>query len=312
MSTKSYFKAMKPLWGIDLGGTKIEGAILAGPSSPAVLSRLRISTESGKGYGHIVRQVGRVVKMLKEDSGLLPERLGVGGPGILDPDTQTMKNCNTTSLNGQPLKKDLEDALGIPVALANDANCFAIAEARFGVVKEEYPEARTILGLIMGTGVGSGIVIDGRLLEGRHGIAGEWGHNFLDASGGSCYCGRAGCVETILSGPALQQYYAGLSGRARPLPEIIARHEKAVDPAATATVERLLHFFGKGIAAVINILDPDVIILGGGLGNIRQLYTGGVEAVKPFVFNNSLHTKFLKPKLGDSAGVFGAALLAGG
>lgn len=312
MSTKSYFKAMKPLWGIDLGGTKIEGAILAGPSSPAVLSRLRISTESGKGYGHIVRQVGRVVKMLKEDSGLLPERLGVGGPGILDPDTQTMKNCNTTSLNGQPLKKDLEDALGIPVALANDANCFAIAEARFGVVKEEYPEARTILGLIMGTGVGSGIVIDGRLLEGRHGIAGEWGHNFLDASGGPCYCGRAGCVETILSGPALQQYYAGLSGRARPLPEIIARHEKAVDPAATATVERLLHFFGKGIAAVINILDPDVIILGGGLGNIRQLYTGGVEAAKPFVFNNSLHTKFLKPKLGDSAGVFGAALLAGG
>ncbi len=312
MSTKSYFKAMKPLWGIDLGGTKIEGAILAGPSSPAVLSRLRISTESGKGYGHIVRQVGRVVKMLKEDSGLLPERLGVGGPGILDPDTQTMKNCNTTSLNGQPLKKDLEDALGIPVALANDANCFAMAEARFGVAKEEYPEARTILGLIMGTGVGSGIVIDGRLLEGRHGIAGEWGHNFLDASGGPCYCGRAGCVETILSGPALQQYYTGLSGRPRPLPEIIARHEKAVDPAATATVERLLHFFGKGIAAVINILDPDVIILGGGLGNINMLYTMGVEAAKPFVFNNSLHTKFLKPKLGDSAGVFGAALLAGG
>ena len=302
---------MHLLWGIDLGGTKIEGVVLENTPALNVLARLRIPTEAENGYRHIVQQVARVVGLLRAEVGRHPEKLGVGGPGALDPDTQTMKNCNTTALNGQPLHRDLEEALGVPVVLANDANCFAVAETRLGAVREQAPGARTVFGVIMGTGVGGGIVIGGKLLEGRHGIAGEWGHNFLDASGGPCYCGRGGCVETVISGTALELYYARLAGRHRPLPEIVARHEQAADPAATATVERLLYFFGKGMAGVINILDPDVAVLGGGLGNIDLLYTEGVEAVKPFVFNNSLHTKFLKPKLGDSAGVFGAALLAG-
>ena len=302
---------MKPLWGIDLGGTKTEGVILESSAPLNVLLRLRIPTESEKGYGHIVKQVARLVGRMAEESGMAPEQLGVGGPGMLDPDTQTMKNCNTTALNGQPLRQDLEAALGIPVILANDANCFAVSETRLGVVRKLAPEARTVFGVIMGTGVGGGLVIDGKVWEGRHGIAGEWGHNFLDESGGPCYCGKVGCVETVLSGPALEKYYAGLSGQQFRMPQIVERHQSGIDPAASATVERLLHFFGKGIAGVINLLDPDVIVLGGGLGNIELLYSEGGAAARPFVFNNSLKTKFLKPALGDSAGVFGAALLVG-
>ena len=300
---------MEPLWGIDLGGTKIEGVTLKNPSSLDVISRLRIPTEAEKGYAHIVAQAARLVNLLREASGLQPDKLGVGSPGVLDPDTQTMKNCNTTVLNGQPLLKDLEAALGIPVTLANDANCFVVAEAQLGIVKEQAPEAKTIFGVIMGTGVGGGAVINGKLLEGRHRIAGEWGHNFLDESGGPCYCGRVGCVETVISGPALEKYYAQLAGQERKLPQVVERYRAGNDEAALATMARLTHFFGKGIAGVINILDPDVVVLGGGLGNINLLYTEGVTAAKQFVFNNSLQTKFLKPRLGDSAGVFGAALL---
>ncbi|MCB0583705.1 MAG: ROK family protein, partial [Phaeodactylibacter sp.] len=162
---------------------------------------------------------------------------------------------------------------------------------------------------IMGTGVGGGIVFDGKLLEGRHGIAGEWGHNFLDESGGPCYCGRSGCVETVLSGPALERYYFQLSGNNYRLPEIVERYRSGSDDAAAATMERLIHFFGKAMAAVINVLDPDVVVVGGGLGNIELLYSKGVASVRKYVFNNGLKTKFLKPMLGDSAGVFGAALL---
>ncbi|MCB9052510.1 MAG: ROK family protein [Lewinellaceae bacterium] len=302
---------MQPLWGIDLGGTKIEGVILDNPESAEVIARLRIPTEAEKGYGHIVSRVHHLVGLLRKASGLGPEKIGVGGPGIPDPDTQLMKNCNTTVLNGQPLHKNLEETLGVPVTLANDANCFAVSETRLGVVRKLAPEARTVFGVIMGTGVGGGLVIDGKVWEGRHGIAGEWGHNFLDESGGPCYCGKVGCVETVLSGPALEKYYAGLSGQQFRMPQIVERHQSGIDPAASATVERLLHFFGKGIAGVINLLDPDVIVLGGGLGNIELLYSEGGAAARPFVFNNSLKTKFLKPALGDSAGVFGAALLVG-
>lgn len=300
---------MQPLWGIDLGGTKVEGVILKGPSSADVITRLRIPTEAEKGYAHIVAQVERVVSSLRRASGMEPGRIGVGGPGIPGPDTLLMKNCNTTALNGRPLLKDLEDALGVPVTLANDANCFVVAETRLGVVREQAPEARTVFGVIMGTGVGGGITAGGKLLEGRHGIAGEWGHNFLDESGGVCYCGRVGCVETVISGPALERYYAHRSGEELRLSQIVERHQSGNDKVANATVERLIHFFGKGIAGVINILDPDVVVLGGGLGNIGLLYSEGVAAARQFVFNDSLRTKFLRPKLGDSAGVFGAALL---
>ncbi len=300
---------MKPVWGVDMGGTKIEGAILKDSQNPEVLYRLRVPTESEQGYEHILDQIELCITRLKENSGMQPDTIGFGTPGVLDPKLQTMKNCNTVVLNGKPLKKDIEKRLHMPIKLANDANCFAIAETKLGVVKDHFKEPEVVFGVIMGTGVGGGIVAHGQLITGLQGIGGEWGHTYLDDSGGDCYCGNVGCVEKILSGTAFQKYYESKSGTFRKGHEIVARHKAGTDPIATETVERLLHFFGKGIANVINVLDPVAIVLGGGMGNIDLLYTEGVERVKKFVFNNRLDTTFLRPKLGDSAGVFGAALL---
>ena len=300
---------MKPVWGVDMGGTKIEGAILKDAQNPEVLYRLRVPTESEQGYEHILDQINLCITRLKENSGMQPETIGFGTPGVLDPRLQTMKNCNTVVLNGKPLKKDIEERLQMPIKLANDANCFAIAETKLGVVKDHFANPEVVFGVIMGTGVGGGIVAHGQLITGLQGIGGEWGHTYLDDSGGDCYCGNVGCVEKILSGTAFQKYYESRSGTFVKGHEIVARHKAGTDPIATETVERLLHFFGKGIANVINVLDPVAIVLGGGMGNIDLLYTEGVEMVKKFVFNNRLDTTFLKPKLGDSAGVFGAALL---
>ncbi|TXB61866.1 ROK family protein [Phaeodactylibacter luteus] len=295
------------LWGIDLGGTKIEGAIIESISPLKVRSRLRVPTEKEKGYEHIIGQIEKVIRLLIDDCGERPDAIGIGTPGTTDPDSGLIKNANAVVLNGKPLHKDLEARLGIPVAMANDANCFAIAEARLGKVPREAPNAQVVFGVIMGTGVGGGVVINGQVRNGRQGIAGEWGHNFLDDSGGPCYCGLSGCVETVISGPALERFYEKEAGQKRSLKEIMARLEN--DKAARATLDRLLHFFGKGIASVINVLDPDAIVLGGGLGNIPQLYTEGVEAARHFTFNHRLDTRFLAPELGDSAGVFGAAML---
>jgi predicted NBD/HSP70 family sugar kinase len=300
---------MKPVWGIDLGGTKIEGAILESPESATVISRMRIPTEQQKGYRHIINQIVELVDKMRKDSGLSPEKIGIGTPGTFDPNTGLHKNSNTTCLNGMPFRKDLQEALGLPLNMANDANCFAMAEARLGTVREEMPEAGVVFGVIMGTGVGGGVVINGQVLNGRQGIAGEWGHNYLDDSGGPCYCGKTGCVETIISGPALERYYRKISGEQRRLREIVERHRANNDPHATQTVERLIYFFGKGLSSVVNLLDPDAVVLGGGLGNIDLLYDRGVESVRNFVFNTRLDTVFLAPRLGDSAGVFGAALL---
>lgn len=295
------------IWGIDLGGTKIEGAVL--DAEKRVLARLRLPTESHLGYEHIIGQIERLIMMLKAETGASPRRLGMGTPGTTDPDTQLLKNSNTLVLNGKPFRRDISEALGIPVVTANDANCFSVAEARMGVVPEVAPGARVVFGVIMGTGVGGGIVIDGKVLEGRQGIAGEWGHSFLDDSGGPCYCGNTGCVETIISGPALERHYKSLAGQTLKLPEILERHNRQTDPAASETFRRLIHFFGKGLANIINILDPDVVVVGGGVGNTPQLYTAGVEAIRHFVFNTRLDTLVVAPRLGDSAGVFGAALL---
>ncbi|MCB0658295.1 MAG: ROK family protein [Saprospiraceae bacterium] len=300
---------MEPLWGIDLGGTKIEGVIIASRKNPTELTRLRVPTEQEGGYDHIIEQIGKLIEQMKKESGLNPPYIGMGTPGVLEPSTQTMKNCNTTSLLGKPLKKDLEDRLGITFRMANDANCFAVAETNLGVVKDVLPDADVVFGIIMGTGVGGGLVVDGKAIYGKQGIAGEWGHNFLDESGGPCYCGKVGCVETILSGPGLERFYASRAGEKRKLKDIINRAREASDPHAVATMERLIYFFGKGVAYLINIIDPDAIILGGGLGNIDELYTRGVKEVEKHVFNARLETLFLRPKLGDSAGVFGAALL---
>jgi predicted NBD/HSP70 family sugar kinase len=297
------------LWGIDLGGTKIEGVILESREHPRPLHRLRVPTEAHLGYTHILSQLQRLTALLEEESGLKPKRLGIGHPGTLDPRTGQVKNANTTALNGRPFNKDLEALLGIPVRLANDANCFAAAEALAGAVPNVLPDAEVVFGIIMGTGVGGGWVIHGKVINGRQGIGGEWGHNFLDESGGPCYCGRTGCVETVISGPALQKFYALQTGQNLPLHDIVLRAQAATDPAAVATMDRLIHFFGKAVAVVINIMDPDAIVIGGGVGNIDRLYTDGVAEARKYLFNTRIDTVFLKPVLGDSAGVFGAALL---
>ncbi|MCC7261274.1 MAG: ROK family protein [Candidatus Latescibacteria bacterium] len=291
-------------WGIDLGGTKIEGVVLEeGQTEPRC--RIRIPTEAAQGYQHILGQIQRLVQQLVAQTRLQPQAIGVGTPGVLDPQTQTLKNSNTLCLNGQPLKADLEQALGVPLELANDANCFALAEARLGAGKG----AETVFGIIMGTGVGGGVVVRERVLYGCQGIAGEWGHNVLDAGGPECYCGKRGCVERFLAGPALQEYYTSLAGESLPLAEIVRHYEQGTDAHARATVERMIAYFGKAIAYLINILDPHVIVIGGGVSNVELLYREGVQEARPYVFNNRLETRVVKNLLGDSAGVFGAAML---
>ncbi|MDP5172770.1 MAG: ROK family protein [Bacteroidia bacterium] len=300
---------MKPIWGIDLGGTKIEAVVVDADNRYQTIARLRVPTEQEKGYEHIVSQIAKLIGMLKDETGLTPTKIGIGTPGALDPQLNTLKNSNTTCLIGKPLKDDVEKALGLSILMANDANCFALAEARLGIVPDQVPNAEVVFGVIMGTGVGGGIVVHGKVLNGLQGIAGEWGHNFLDESGGLCYCGKTGCVETILSGPNLQRYYTSISGEERKLKEIVERAQAGTDPHAAATLDRLVEFFGKGLASIINLLDPDAIVLGGGVSNIGVLYDRGVAEVEKYVFNHKMYTPILRPKLGDSAGVFGAAML---
>lgn len=299
---------MEPLWGIDLGGTKVEGVIMADPTKAEPLLRIRLDTESQLGYDHVVGRIKELVEKMMQQSGLSPACIGIGTPGELDPILKVMKNCNSVVLNGRPLKADLEKALGIPFEMANDANCFALAETHWGAVAQQFPDARVVFGVIAGTGVGGGIVLDGRVWNGKHGIGGEWGHNFLDESGGPCYCGKTGCVETVIAGPALEKYYAGITGRSARLKEIVQLASQG-EVEAKATMDRLYHFFGKAISVITNILDPNVIVVGGGVGNIPGLYQQGMESLKEFIFNNTLDVPVVAPLLGDSAGVFGAAAL---
>ncbi len=300
---------MKPIWGIDLGGTKIEGIVVDADQSYAPMARLRVPTEQQHGYGHIVTQIGKLVDLLRQETGHSPEKIGIGTPGALDPQANTLKNSNTTCLNGQPLKADLEELLGLDILIANDANCFALAETKLGIVPDAVPNAEVVFGVILGTGVGGGVVVHGKVLQGLQGIAGEWGHNFLDESGGNCYCGRKGCVEKVLAGPNLQRFYTSLSGEERKLQDIVERAHAGTDAHAQATIDRLVAFLGKGLGVIINVLDPDAIVIGGGVGNISDIYDRGASEISRYVFNHTMHTPILRPKLGDSAGVFGAAML---
>ncbi|HEY3386452.1 MAG TPA: ROK family protein [Saprospiraceae bacterium] len=294
------------IWGIDLGGTKIEGVVMSDRHPDTVIARHRIETEGWGGYEHVLHRIKSLIDHLSKETGNYPDAIGFGTPGTLDPQTGLLKNSNTLCLNHYPLNKDLEKLLGVKVAMANDANCFALAEFHLGVVARDFPDAKVVFGVIMGTGVGGGVVVDGKIIGGRHGIGGEWGHMFLDDSGEDCYCGRHGCVETIISGTALQRYYHKLTGQEKKLKEILA---DTIDHAAKEVRERLIYFFGRALGQIINILDPDVIVLGGGLGNIDFLYTEGRDAVSRNIFNPELTTPIVQPILGDSAGVFGAALL---
>lgn len=297
------------LWGIDLGGTKIECVVLDAETNE-ILIRKRIPTEASEGYQHILNQIKKLIDLIIEEISEQPNAIGFSTPGTLDPSSQKMKNCNTVCMNGQPMKKDLEDLLQVKIAMANDANCFALAEATMGVVPELYPDAKVVFGVIMGTGVGGGVVVNGQVINGKHGIGGEWGHNVLDENGLDCYCGKKGCNETIFAGPALERYYYEISGSKKSMKEIVENYRNNSDEFATQTLKRLFTSFGKAISYIINVLDPDVVVLGGGVSNIDEVYTEGVKELQNFIFNHrKIDTVFLKPKLGDSAGVFGAAEL---
>jgi predicted NBD/HSP70 family sugar kinase len=297
---------MAELWGIDLGGTKIEGVIIdpaVGPEKP--VCRLRIDTEAEKGAEHICRGIHRVCRMLSEKSGRpLPPRIGLGTPGAADPTTGRLKNSNSQCLNGRRLEAEIEALTGIDFVLANDANLFALAEATFGCARG-YP---TVFGVILGTGVGGGIVAHGRILEGRHGIAGEWGQIVLDPNERESTYGTRGTIEAILCGPGLEAFYEGQTGHRRKLKDIAAT--TASDPAAHATIERATDNLARALAIVIDILDPHAIVLGGGVGNIAAFYTDAMrEKIRRNIFNPTFEAALLKPTLGDSAGVFGAAML---
>ena len=270
------------------------------------LFRLRRETGATLGYDHILSQIEGVISDLESASGLpRPAKIGIGTPGAVEPSTGSLKNSNTLCLNGRPLRQDLERLTGTGILMANDANCFALAEALIGSAAG----AAVVFGVILGTGVGGGVVINGRLLPGLHGIGGEWGHNPLRGESRPCYCGRAGCIEGVIAGPSLERFYREQGGETIRLPEISRRAQEG-EALAIQTLERLREKFAESIAAVINILDPDAIVLGGGVGNIPLLYEDRTrELVLAHIFNTELRTRILRPTLGDSAGVFGAALL---
>ena len=288
--------------GIDLGGTKIEGVVL-GPDGKELV-RKRIPTEREHGYQHILNRLKEMHDDLAAAAPGQPTTFGIGTPGAISPRTGLLKNSNTVCMNGQPVKADLEKLLGRRIEIQNDANCFAMAEALMGAGRGH----RLVFGVIMGTGCGGGIVYKGEVFTGPQAIAGEWGHMSIDPQGPHCYCGQRGCVETLISGGGLENRYAEKFGKKRTLKEIVAAYH-AGEPAAAEFVQVFLNHFGRSMANLIDILDPDVVVLGGGVSNFDALYTEGLAAVKRCVFTDELQTPIVKHQLGDSAGVLGAALV---
>lgn len=283
--------------GIDLGGTKTEGILL--DENLNTIERKRVPTIQD--YKKIIETITTLVNDLKSKSdGKVI--VGVCTPGVVSQKTGLIKNSNTRCLIGMPLKKDLEKTIKQKISMENDANCFAMAEARLGAAKN----FDVVFGVIMGTGVGGGIVINGKIHDGRSNIAGEWGHHVIRPQGNMCYCGKQGCVETYISGPALEKRWNDLTGKNESLPEII---QNISGKNAEEWKKEFLENFAIGLGNVINIIDPDVVVLGGGVSNTPFLYDEGKNLVYKNVFSDLVDTPILQNKLGDSAGVFGASLL---
>ncbi len=288
--------------GIDLGGTKTEGVLMDVDGS--IVKTVREPTPANDGYAAILSSISAIVHRLEQEAGMNC-RVGIGTPGATSPHNGLLRNSNTVCLNGKSLQSDLEARLDRPVRLDNDANCFALSEAVDGAGTG----AAVVFGIIMGTGVGGGIVVNRKLVRGAHHIGGEWGHNTLLPDGPPCYCGRNGCVETLLSGPGLIKNYRDLTGisfnNARELIDG-SRHGHA---GAEQAIDRFLDHFGRAVATVINILDPDIIVIGGGLSNFSRLYNEGRDRVATHVFSDYFDTPIVKNRHGDSSGVRGAAWL---
>ncbi|MGD9504987.1 MAG: ROK family protein [Syntrophobacteraceae bacterium] len=294
--------------GIDLGGTKTE--IIALDAVGRELLRHREATPRDD-YRAVVRMIARLVSDAEKDLG---ERatVGIGAPGAVSQATGSVKNSNSVCLNGRPLRQDLEAILERPIAMANDANCFALSEAVDGAGAG----AGVVFGVIVGTGVGAGVVVHGKVLTGANAIAGEWGHNPLpwpldgERPGPPCYCGKRGCIETFLSGPGAARLHAEATGEALDARAIVERAE-AGDPACEESMRRYEDRMARSLAHVVNILDPDVIVLGGGMSNIERLYRDVPALWGRYVFSDRVDTKLTPPRFGDSSGVRGAAWLPG-
>ncbi len=294
--------------GVDLGGTKIEGVAL--DEQGGVLARRRVSTPRGD-YDATLAAVAGLVRALEQQTGQSGS-VGLGMPGAISPATGLVKNANSTWLIGRALDRDLASLLGRPVRVANDANCFALSEAVDGAGAG----ARVVFGVIVGTGTGGGVVVDRKVLTGPNAIAGEWGHNPLpwpspeEWPGPACYCGKTGCVETFLSGPGLSRDYREHTGHTIEAPEIAARAESGESAAAEA-LERYEDRMARALAVVLDVLDPDVVVLGGGMSQLQRLYAGVPRLWQKWAFSDRVDTPLRPPVHGDSSGVRGAAWLWG-
>ncbi|OIO73419.1 MAG: hypothetical protein AUJ57_04345 [Zetaproteobacteria bacterium CG1_02_53_45] len=294
--------------GIDLGGTKIE--LIALDADGGELTRFRKPTPAGDYHQTVATIVAMVNQVEREFAATAT--VGIGTPGALSLKNGLMKNCNSTCLNGRPLKADIERLLGREVRMSNDANCFALSEAVDGAGKG----CAVVFGVILGTGVGGGIVVHGAVLDGASHIAGEWGHNPLpspraeELPGSICYCGRSGCIETWLSGPGLAADHLRLCGSDISAEQIVLQAE-AGDRECGHRLDVYCDRLARSLAGIINILDPDVIVLGGGLSNIDHLYERVPEIWGQYVFSDEVRTRLLPPQHGDSSGVRGAASLWG-
>ncbi len=290
--------------GIDLGGTKIAGTIL-NPDGNEIFAedkRPRRNTEQEKGYKNIVEKIASLYDELKAQIGAAEHTFGICTPGAVSKKTGLLKNSNTVCLNGSPLKQDLSQKIGREIVIENDANCFAMAEAK------NYP-GKVVFGVIMGTGCGGGIVVNDQVISGLQSIGGEWGHHTIYPKDGPyCYCGKRGCVETLISGGGLKNRFFERFRVPLEVHQIFELAKKS-ENYATAFVDEFYDNFGIALSNLISILDPDVVVLGGGLSNLEELYTIGRERVRKYIFSDELETPIVKNKYGDSAGVIGAALI---
>ena len=288
--------------GVDLGGTKVEGILVN--DQLKILERIRKPTPNVEGYPAILRTVVELIGELDSKAGH-PCHIGIGTPGALSQVTGRMKNSNTLVLNDQPLKEDLESALDRKIRMANDANCFVLSEAIDGAAKGK----NVVFGIILGTGVGGGIVINQQVIDGLHGIAGEWGHNELDPKGPMWFDGRPGCVESFLCGGALAREYVGNGAQEGSSSHDLVQAMRSGDKIAIQTFDEWIDRFGKALSVVLNILDPDVVVLGGGLSNNDEIYEKAPTAAAKYIFNDEMRAPIVKNVHGDSSGVRGAALL---
>jgi fructokinase len=295
--------------GIDLGGTKIEVAVL--DDQGQFMFRHRQASPSHS-YPAILNTIAELVTLARQTLALpAPSVVGIGMPGCLDAQTQRVRGSNTQAMNHQPLKADLQQVLGCEVRLENDANCLALSEAMDGAGAR----AQVVFAAILGTGCGGGVVVNRQLLSGRHAIAGEWGHNPLpwpsaeELNIAPCWCGQTGCIETWLSGTGFALDHARVNGEERSAVEIIQAMRKG-DLSATATFERYVNRLGRALAQLVNLLDPDCIVLGGGMSNVQEIYPKIQAAMQPYVFGIQVNTPVLAAQHGDSSGVRGAAWLS--